>query len=186
MIPLAHPDPAHVEKRTQRTLMVVLIDQRGRAVWNSLEPLDGGRQTVITDHVPLESRERVTQMLSRCIISGEIVEYTTQGDIPPINPDGSSQGMVNWHVMLFPTSGHFPGIAAVAVCRILSTNDREITTDDKDLLQMLCDDCTLKETADRMFLSASAIDTRIKNLKHKLGVKNIGGLVAAALLQSVI
>jgi DNA-binding CsgD family transcriptional regulator len=37
-----------------------------------------------------------------------------------------------------------------------------------------------------MFLSESAIDSRIKNLKLKLGVKNIGGLVASALSQIVI
>lgn len=182
MNPLPIPSIPVTEKRSQRSTMVLMIDSRGRALWNSLEPFSPDEPTLIIDQVPADCRRQVLENLSRCIVSGEITEYLTLGNTPRVDPGASE----NWHVVLYPANDRLPGVAAVAVCRVLPTNHGEITQEDKDLIRLLCDDYTLKEIATRMFLSESAIDTRIKHLKGKLGVKNIGGLVASALMQSVI
>ena len=54
------------------------------------------------------------------------------------------------------------------------------------MLRLLCEDHTLKEIAGAMHRSESAIDTKIKTLKEKLGRKTLAGLAAFALRHGLI
>lgn len=91
---------------------------------------------------------------------------------------------VRWKVRLHPCPD-LPVVAAVGICSLLPDNYKDFTQDDRELVQYLADDMSLKEIAAKLNRSESAIDSRIKILKDKLGVRNLAGLVASALINNI-
>jgi DNA-binding CsgD family transcriptional regulator len=157
-----------------------IISAAGKILWSSGDPLNEhgtvGLQATDVNSDP----EDIIGKMSRCIFKKEIVSFTTRArDCPPAPPDP-----LNWQVVFYPL-----GLADAAIMSVnvrLPSNLTPIDDSERQLLSLLCDDCTLKEAAERMFLSESAIDGKIKKLKLKLNVRNIGGLVAASLRYALV
>jgi DNA-binding CsgD family transcriptional regulator len=172
------------EKRTQENFLVCLVDKRGRTIWNSNDPLDSEDASgkAIVDTVLPADRETVLDALSRCFFKDETVDYEVTGEPPPAS---DQQRLTAWRVRLLPIT-NLTMIAGCCVCQALPEYHAEITPDERKMMALLCEDNTLKEIAQAMFLSESAIDNKMRGLKDKLGVKNIGGLVATAMREALI
>ncbi len=56
----------------------------------------------------------------------------------------------------------------------------KLTRREKEILQLITDELTTQEIADRLFLSPKTVETHRLNLLQKLGVRNTAGLVKAA------
>jgi DNA-binding NarL/FixJ family response regulator len=56
-----------------------------------------------------------------------------------------------------------------------------LTPREKDVLQLICEECTTIEIAEKLFISVNTVETHRKNLISKTGVKNGIGLVKFAL-----
>lgn len=165
-----------MEKHNLSNLFIALVDGHGRAVWSSNDPDNkvGYVGQSILDVVVVEDREMAKNALSQCLLDGKTVGYT-------VNLDGDQKQP--WRVTLMP----IPSMgSALAVCSLLPNNYPNITAEDKNLLAGLGQDMTLKEIARRMHRSESAIDSKIKSLKDKLGCKTLPGLVAMALQAYII
>jgi len=177
--PLPEPDAPIAEKRSLENLIVCLIDKSANAIWISIDPLSYTPVKIIEKVVPVD-RETVLNALSRCILRSEVIDYQAGGD-------GPVEGVtVTWSVRLYPLDRDGGALSCVALCQILPEHHAEIREDELTLLRLLADDCTLKEISEKMFLSDSSIDTKMRQLKAKLGVKNIGGLVATAITGGLI
>ncbi len=61
-----------------------------------------------------------------------------------------------------------------------------ITRREKEILQLIVDEHTNQEIADKLFLSLRTVENHRNNLLQKLGVKNTAGLVKAALNQGLV
>ena len=61
-----------------------------------------------------------------------------------------------------------------------------ITRREKEILQLITDEFTNQEIADKLFLSLRTVENHRNNLLQKLGVKNTAGLVKAALQEGLI
>jgi DNA-binding NarL/FixJ family response regulator len=61
-----------------------------------------------------------------------------------------------------------------------------ITRREKEILQLVVDEFTNQEIADKLFLSLRTVENHRNNLLQKLGVKNTAGLVKAAISQGLI
>ncbi|RMG67090.1 MAG: DNA-binding response regulator [Bacteroidetes bacterium] len=57
----------------------------------------------------------------------------------------------------------------------------KLTRREKEVLQLIVDELTTQEIADKLFLSPKTIETHRLNLLQKLGVRNTAGLVKTAL-----
>ena len=55
-----------------------------------------------------------------------------------------------------------------------------LTKREKEVVKLICMDCTTQEIATALFLSPQTIDTHRKNILHKLGLRNSAGLVRYA------
>ncbi len=60
-------------------------------------------------------------------------------------------------------------------------NMSSLTKREKEVLQLIAEEFTNHEIAEKLFLSARTVDTHRRNLLQKLGVKNTAGLVKAAI-----
>jgi DNA-binding NarL/FixJ family response regulator len=60
-----------------------------------------------------------------------------------------------------------------------------ITRREKEILQLIVDEHTNQEIADKLFLSLRTVENHRNNLLQKLGVKNTAGLVKAAISQGI-
>ena len=56
----------------------------------------------------------------------------------------------------------------------------ELTPREKEILQMICQELSTPEIADRLFLSARTVEGHRNNLLLKTGCKNTAGLVLFA------
>lgn len=56
-----------------------------------------------------------------------------------------------------------------------------ISRREKDVLQLILDECTTQEIADKLFISFGTVETHRRNMLIKLGAKNTAGLVRIAL-----
>jgi two-component system nitrate/nitrite response regulator NarL len=56
-----------------------------------------------------------------------------------------------------------------------------LTKREKEIIQMVVQEMTTQEIAERLSLSAQTVDTHRKNIMHKLNVRNTAGLVKYAL-----
>ncbi|GAB4417481.1 MAG: response regulator transcription factor [Bacteroidia bacterium] len=61
-----------------------------------------------------------------------------------------------------------------------------LTRREKEVLQLIVDELTTQEIADRLCLSAKTVETHRLNLLQKLGVRNTAGLVKATLMQGLL
>lgn len=52
---------------------------------------------------------------------------------------------------------------------------------EKEILQLIVDECTTQEIADRLFIAVKTVEAHRSHLIEKLGVKNLAGLVKAAI-----
>lgn len=60
------------------------------------------------------------------------------------------------------------------------TGYHALTKREKEVVKLICRECTTQEIAASLFLSPQTIDTHRKNILHKLGVRNTAGLVKYA------
>lgn len=59
--------------------------------------------------------------------------------------------------------------------------ETEITNREKEILQLICEQCTTQEIADKLYISNRTVDGHRNNLLSKLGCRNTAGLVVYAL-----
>ncbi len=57
----------------------------------------------------------------------------------------------------------------------------EITSREKEVLQLICEECTTQEIADKLYISNRTVEGHRNNLLSKLGCRNTAGLVVYAL-----
>lgn len=159
--------------------VICLLDKRGRALWTSDDPRNetGRANESIIDHVGDADKKRLLELMAECIVGGQTVQYDVIGapGVRVVDPT-----MIAWRVRMWPAD-YAALTAACCICYRLDPAWGEIKEDEITLLRHLCNDCTLIEIADRMMLSESAIDSKVRKLKEKLRCHNIGGLVAAAI-----
>lgn len=99
----------------------------------------------------------------------------------PGTPPGEPEAACGLYLIdLLPTQA-LVTIAAIGIVREIPDYWESVGTEDREILKLLAQDASLKEVSQKLFLSESAIDSRIRKLKTKLGVENIGGLVATAI-----
>lgn len=64
--------------------------------------------------------------------------------------------------------------------------DVKITTREKEILQLICQELTMKEIGENLFLSEQTVHTHRKNIMRKTKVKNAVGLVKFAISQRIV
>ncbi len=65
-------------------------------------------------------------------------------------------------------------------------NHPKLTRREKEVLQLILEECTTNEIAERLFISPSTAETHRLNLIQKLGVRNTAGLVKAAIERGLL
>ncbi len=61
-----------------------------------------------------------------------------------------------------------------------------LTRREKEILELICEEYSTNEIADKLFVSKHTVETHRKNLLSKTGVKNVAGLVKFALKNKFI
>jgi DNA-binding CsgD family transcriptional regulator len=174
---------SETEKHTLQNVVVCIVDKHGRINWSSIDPLDnrGGVAPKIIDMAVPKDHDKILTALTRCLIESHTVEWETTG----VGISGSVDCMnTPWLVRLFPLDRG--DLAAVGICHIMAEYHAGITDDERLILRLLAADHMLKDIAEKMFLSENTIDTKMRHLKAKMGVRNIGGLVAKAINECII
>jgi len=64
--------------------------------------------------------------------------------------------------------------------------DVELTNREKEVLQLICQQFTTQEIADKLFISGRTVDGHRNNLLSKLGCRNTAGLVVYAVQNSLV
>ncbi|MDO8368577.1 MAG: response regulator transcription factor [Saprospiraceae bacterium] len=62
----------------------------------------------------------------------------------------------------------------------------ELTGREKEVLQLICEECTTQEIADKLFISNRTVEGHRNNLLSKLGCRNTAGLVVYALHSGLV
>ena len=62
----------------------------------------------------------------------------------------------------------------------------ELTTREKEVLQLICEQYSAPEIAEKLFISPRTVDWHRNNLLLKLNFKNVAGLVVVALQQQIV
>jgi DNA-binding NarL/FixJ family response regulator len=62
----------------------------------------------------------------------------------------------------------------------------ELTGREKEVLQLICEECTTQEIADKLFISNRTVEGHRNNLLSKLGCRNTAGLVVYALQSGLV
>jgi DNA-binding NarL/FixJ family response regulator len=62
----------------------------------------------------------------------------------------------------------------------------ELTSREKEVLQLICEECTTQEIADRLFISSRTVEGHRNNLLSKLGCRNTAGLVVYAVQSGLV
>lgn len=62
----------------------------------------------------------------------------------------------------------------------------EITSREKEILQLICEEYTTSEIAEKLFISPRTVDGHRNNLLEKLGCKNVAGLVVYAIQHQLV
>jgi len=62
----------------------------------------------------------------------------------------------------------------------------KLTRREKEVLQLIMDEMTTQEIADKLFLSPKTVETHRLNLLQKMGVRNTAGLVKEAINQGLL
>ena len=64
--------------------------------------------------------------------------------------------------------------------------DVELTNREKEVLQLICQQFTTQEIADKLFISGRTVDGHRNNLLSKLGCRNTAGLVVYAVQNGLV
>jgi DNA-binding NarL/FixJ family response regulator len=62
----------------------------------------------------------------------------------------------------------------------------ELTTREKEILQLICEECTTQEMAERLFISSRTVEGHRNNLLSKLNCRNTAGLVVYAIQYQLV
>jgi DNA-binding NarL/FixJ family response regulator len=62
----------------------------------------------------------------------------------------------------------------------------ELTGREKEVLQLICEECTTQEIADKLYISNRTVEGHRNNLLSKLGCRNTAGLVVYALQSGLV
>lgn len=62
----------------------------------------------------------------------------------------------------------------------------EITSREKEILQLICEEYTTGEIAEKLFISPRTVDGHRNNLLEKMGCKNVAGLVVYAIQHQLV
>ena len=62
----------------------------------------------------------------------------------------------------------------------------ELTQRESEILQLICEEYTTPEIAEKLFISPRTVDGHRNNLLQKLGCKNVAGLVVLAIQQELV
>ncbi len=65
-------------------------------------------------------------------------------------------------------------------------SDIKLTRREKEILELICEELSTNEIAEKLFISAYTVETHRKNLLSKTGSKNVAGLVKFAMLNKFI
>ena len=65
-------------------------------------------------------------------------------------------------------------------------NADELTSREKEVLQLICSQLTTQEIADKLFISPRTVEGHRNNLLHKTGSKNVAGLVLFAIRHNLV
>lgn len=176
-----------VQKHTENSHLadnsvIALIDKNGCCVWNNKDPMNasGRLGNPVLDSVPPEDRAKVREALGHCLLEQQVVQYTVRGHY-------LGGELVTWRVTLLPIPMRSEGtVACCAISYVVPDNYLLFTDEDREVLRCLARDMTLRDVAEQMHRSPTAVDNKIKTLKERLNVHNIGGLVAAAIIQHII
>jgi DNA-binding CsgD family transcriptional regulator len=172
------PDWIAIRRPTVDNLFIKLLDRRGRIIWNQR-----GRDPANWKDAPLqeagvaEHRQMIDENFYRCIVGGETVEFAAKWYCPSLKADVWLQ--TTFHPIDPKVGGGH--IAALVVQSLLPENHEEFSETDREMLRLLADDHNIKDVAETVDRSESAIDTRIRNLKTKLGKHTLHGLIAGAI-----
>lgn len=77
-------------------------------------------------------------------------------------------------------------IMAPAQSKVAQGQPMEITNREKEVLQLICEEYTTQEIADRLYISVRTVDGHRNNLLSKLGCRNTAGLVVYALQHALV
>ena len=69
---------------------------------------------------------------------------------------------------------------------ISSDNNKELSTRETDVLQLIVKGSTNKEIADKLNISLNTVLTHRKNITAKLGIKTVSGLTFYAIMNGII
>lgn len=62
----------------------------------------------------------------------------------------------------------------------------DVTSREKEILQLICEEYTTSEIAEKLFISPRTVDGHRNNLLEKLGCKNVAGLVVYAIQHQLV
>lgn len=65
-------------------------------------------------------------------------------------------------------------------------HNEALTSRELEVLELICQEYTAKEIADKLFISHRTVEGHRKNLIEKLGVKNTAGLIVKAIKEGII
>lgn len=177
------------EKHNLDNLIITLHDNRSRILWSShVEGDQLGVGDSLVNQWPAQEAEKLKWAISTCFMESESISLVlrlAESSLWRItmisigSPEMSDESRAALQSLA-------PGVSVIALRSQLPENYEAISDGDKELLRLLCEDCTLRQAANKMLLSESAIDAKIRKLKQKLDVHNIGGLVAKAIRQTII
>jgi DNA-binding NarL/FixJ family response regulator len=64
--------------------------------------------------------------------------------------------------------------------------DIDLTIREKEILQLICEECTTQEIADRLYISGRTVEGHRNNLLSKLSCRNTAGLVVFAIQHQLV
>jgi DNA-binding NarL/FixJ family response regulator len=70
--------------------------------------------------------------------------------------------------------------------RKIAENIKQLSEREIEILQLVCDECTSVEIAEKLFLSPKTVETHRKNIFKKTGVKSIVGLIKFAIYNELV
>ncbi len=165
--------------------------------WNSLEadvilldiemPEMNGSQTL--DWIQKNRRQEKVLMLTMYEQPQFIVDFLSQGANGYLLKD-SAQDLVFEAIEKVHQTGQFltPKVSEVLLGQLTNPTDSSEKLGERELevLQLICQEYTTAEIADKLFLSARTIETYRKRLLEKTGARNTAGLVKYALEHKLV
>ncbi|NJL74437.1 MAG: response regulator transcription factor [Saprospiraceae bacterium] len=70
--------------------------------------------------------------------------------------------------------------------KMATSFDIELTNREREILQLICEEYTSPEIAEKLYLSPRTVDGHRNNLLEKLGCKNVAGLVVYAIQHQLV